>query len=523
MVLGVNIGKTKVVPEDQAAADHEKSTRLLAPYADYLVVNVSSPNTPGLRDLQAVDKLRAAAGRGAARRRRRDRAAGRRVPLLVKIAPDLADDDVLAVADLAVAEGLDGIVATNTTIGREGLTTPAADVERAGAGGLSGAPLTARAEAVTRLLRDRVGPDLTLIGVGGIATPEDAVRRVRAGATLVQAYTGFVYGGPTWPARVQRALALETGDGRTGQLMDPFGTRLQAAMAAHGPVCAGVDPHASLLAAWGLDDDAEGVRRFSQACVEAWAGEVALVKPQSAFYERHGSRGIAALEEMVAAFREAGTLVLLDVKRGDIGSTAQAYAEAYLDPAAPLAVDAITASPYLGIGSLDPMVDLARAHGAGLFVLALTSNPEAPQVQLARTTVGPTAGSTVAETVLAALAELNRRTQATARLPGRPGRRATGAAPGLGSFGAVVGATVTPSPELTAALDFGGPVSCPGSAPRAAPSRRCARWPATPGSGCCPSISRELLGAGPDPRALRDAARALERAVRDGAPWLSPS
>ena len=209
----------------------------------------------------------------------------------------------------------------------------------------------------------------------------------------MQAYTGFVYGGPTWPARVQRALALETGDGRTGQLMDPFGTRLQAAMAAHGPVCAGVDPHASLLAAWGLDDDAEGVRRFSQACVEAWAGEVALVKPQSAFYERHGSRGIAALEEMVAAFREAGTPVLLDVKRGDIGSTAQAYAEAYLDPAAPLAVDAITASPYLGIGSLDPMVDLARAHGAGLFVLALTSNPEAPQVQLARTTVGPTAGT----------------------------------------------------------------------------------------------------------------------------------
>ncbi len=178
-------------------------------------------------------------------------------------------------------------------------------------------------------------------------------------------------------------------------------------MASRGPVCAGVDPHAALLTAWGLDDDAEGVRRFSAACVEAWAGQVALVKPQSAFYERHGSRGIAALEEMVAAFRAAGTLVLLDVKRGDIGSTAQAYAEAYLDPAAPLAVDAITASPYLGTGSLDPMVDLARAHGAGLFVLALTSNPQAPQVQLARTTVGPTAGATVAATVLATLRALN--------------------------------------------------------------------------------------------------------------------
>jgi dihydroorotate dehydrogenase len=204
-VLGVNIGKTKVVPEDQAAADHEKSTRLLAPYADYLVVNVSSPNTPGLRDLQAVDKLQPLL---AAVRHAADDVTSHRVPLLVKIAPDLADDDVLAVADLALAEGIDGIVATNTTIARTGLTSPAEDVERIGAGGLSGAPLTARAEEVTRLLRDRVGPDLTLIGVGGISTPDDAVRRVAAGATLVQAYTGFVYGGPTWPRAVQRALAV---------------------------------------------------------------------------------------------------------------------------------------------------------------------------------------------------------------------------------------------------------------------------------------------------------------------------
>jgi dihydroorotate dehydrogenase len=204
-VLGVNIGKTKVIPEDQAAVDHEKSTRLLAPYADYLVVNVSSPNTPGLRDLQAVDKLQPLL---AAVRHAADDVTSHRVPLLVKIAPDLADDDVLAVADLALAEGIDGIVATNTTIARTGLTSPAEDVERIGAGGLSGAPLTARAEEVVRLLRDRVGPDLTLIGVGGISTPDDAVRRVEAGATLVQAYTGFVYGGPMWPRAVQRALAV---------------------------------------------------------------------------------------------------------------------------------------------------------------------------------------------------------------------------------------------------------------------------------------------------------------------------
>ncbi len=209
VVLGVNIGKTKAVPEDQAAADHERSARLLAPYADYLVVNVSSPNTPGLRDLQAVDKLQPLLAAVRAAADDVTAGAGRRVPLLVKIAPDLADDDVLAVADLALAEGLDGIVATNTTIGRADLTSPVADVEGAGAGGLSGAPLAARAEAVTRLLRERVGPDLTIIGVGGISTPEDAVRRIRAGATLVQAYTGFVYGGPTWPARVQRALARE--------------------------------------------------------------------------------------------------------------------------------------------------------------------------------------------------------------------------------------------------------------------------------------------------------------------------
>ena len=278
--------------------------------------------------------------------------------------------------------------------------------------------------------------------------------------------------------------------------MDPFGLRLQAAVTSHGPVCAGVDPHAALLTAWGLDDDAAGVRRFSAACVEAWAGQVALVKPQSAFYERHGSRGIAALEEMVAGFRAAGTLVLLDVKRGDIGSTAQAYAEAYLDPAAPLAVDAITASPYLGTGSLDPMVDLARTHGAGLFVLALTSNPQAPQVQLARTTVGPTAGATVAATVLGTLRALN----------GAAGRPRGDRSVPLGSFGAVVGATVEPSPELTAALDFGGPVLMPGVGAQGGTVEAVRALAGDARDRVLPSISRELLGAGPDPRALRDAA-----------------
>ncbi len=201
-VLGVNIGKSKVVPDDDQAAveaDYEKSARLLAPYADYLVVNVSSPNTPGLRNLQAVEKLQPLLEHV---RRTADAVTEARVPLLVKIAPDLADEDVLGVADLAAAIGLDGIIATNTTISRAGLRTPAARVEEIGAGGLSGPPLTQRSLVVLRLLRDRVGPDLTLIGVGGITSVQDARERLAAGATLLQAYSAFVYEGPLWPRRI---------------------------------------------------------------------------------------------------------------------------------------------------------------------------------------------------------------------------------------------------------------------------------------------------------------------------------
>jgi dihydroorotate dehydrogenase len=206
-VLGVNIGKSKAVPEEEAVRDYEKSARLLAPYADYLVVNVSSPNTPGLRDLQAVERLEPLL---TAVRRTADAAAARRVPLLVKIAPDLSDDDVLAVADLAVALSLEGIVATNTTVSRAGLSTDAGTLATVGAGGLSGAPLTRRAEEVMRLLRGRVGPGLTLVGVGGIGSVAEAQARLDAGATLLQAYSGFVYGGPLWPARLQRELSTVT-------------------------------------------------------------------------------------------------------------------------------------------------------------------------------------------------------------------------------------------------------------------------------------------------------------------------
>ena len=211
-ILGVNIGKTKVVPEDDQAAvveDYTMSARLLAPFADYLAVNVSSPNTPGLRSLQSVERLGPLL---LAVKETADRTAGRRVPLLVKIAPDLEDSEILEVADLALEIGLDGIIATNTTISRAGLRTPAAEVEDIGAGGVSGAPLRSRALEVISLLRDRVGPDMTLIGVGGITTTTDAQDRLRAGATLLQAYSAFIYEGPAWPRRVVADLPASRGE-----------------------------------------------------------------------------------------------------------------------------------------------------------------------------------------------------------------------------------------------------------------------------------------------------------------------
>lgn len=215
-VVGVNIGKTRAVPDAEAAADYAASARAVAAVADYVVVNVSSPNTPGLRDLQAAERLRPVltAVRSALDGAVDLAGGGRRVPLLVKIAPDLADADVGAVADLALELGLDGIIATNTTISRDGLASPAAQVAAAGAGGLSGAPLRDRSLAVLRLLRARAGDRLVLVAVGGIETPQDAWERLQAGATLVQGYTGFVYGGPLWPRRVHAGLAQRMREAR---------------------------------------------------------------------------------------------------------------------------------------------------------------------------------------------------------------------------------------------------------------------------------------------------------------------
>ncbi|MFE7131116.1 quinone-dependent dihydroorotate dehydrogenase [Streptomyces sp. NPDC057638] len=227
-VVGVNIGKTKVVPESEAVADYVTSTERLARHADYLVVNVSSPNTPGLRNLQATESLRPllTAVREAADRT----VTGRRVPLLVKIAPDLADADIDAVADLAVELGLDGIIATNTTIGREGLRSPAALTSETG--GLSGAPLKERSLEVLRRLYARVGDRITLVGVGGIETAEDAWQRILAGATLVQGYSAFVYEGPFWSRAVHKGLAARLAASPHATLAEAVGADVRRSRAA---------------------------------------------------------------------------------------------------------------------------------------------------------------------------------------------------------------------------------------------------------------------------------------------------
>jgi orotidine-5'-phosphate decarboxylase len=265
-----------------------------------------------------------------------------------------------------------------------------------------------------------------------------------------------------------------------------FGKRLSDSVAARGRLCVGVDPHPALLEQWGLTDSVSGLERFALTAVEALASAAAVVKPQSAFFERHGSGGIAVLERVIQGCRERGALVLLDVKRGDIGSTVQAYADAYLDPGSPLAADAVTASPFLGVGSLDPLVETALANDAGVFVLALTSNPEGPQVQHAVTP----SGRTVAAEVLEAVAARN------------------GGTDGLGSVGAVVGATIErPGDVGPEQLDVNGPLLVPGIGAQGGTVDDVRRIFGAAARHVLPSSSREILAAGPDKVALHDAAR----------------
>ncbi|RHA39250.1 orotidine-5'-phosphate decarboxylase [Cellulomonas rhizosphaerae] len=265
-----------------------------------------------------------------------------------------------------------------------------------------------------------------------------------------------------------------------------FGARLAAAMDEHGPLCVGIDPHESLLADWGLPDDASGLRSFAQIVMEAVGGRVAAVKPQAAFFERHGSAGVAVLEEVVAAGRETGTLVIVDAKRGDIGSTMGAYADAFLRDGSPLAGDALTVSPYLGFGSLDPAVDLALSSGRGLFVLCLTSNKEGHEVQHARTADG----ASVASLMASRAAALN-----------------AGSDP-MGSIGLVVGATVGDAAERTGTdlTAVNGPLLAPGVGAQGAGAAELTAVFGAARRQVLASSSRGVLRAGPDVASLRTAA-----------------
>jgi orotidine-5'-phosphate decarboxylase len=273
--------------------------------------------------------------------------------------------------------------------------------------------------------------------------------------------------------------------------MDPFGARLHEAVAKRGPLCVGLDPHASLLTRWGYGDDVDGLARFSRTVVDTLGDFAAVFKPQSAFYERFGAQGIAVLESTIRQLRAAGALILLDVKRGDVGSTMQAYADAYLNPSSPMYVDAVTASPYLGFGSLRPMIDMALRNGGGVFVLALTSNPEGPTVQHARTADGRTVGQLMIDEI----SQVN-----------------AGAYP-RGSIGAVVGATVGETGLDVTMIN--GPILAPGIGAQGASAADLRRVFGTSLSGVLPAASREILAAGPEPDDLRRAAGKVLSSCQD--------
>ncbi|MGC0342215.1 orotidine-5'-phosphate decarboxylase [Streptomyces sp. SLBN-8D4] len=277
-------------------------------------------------------------------------------------------------------------------------------------------------------------------------------------------------------------------------MTEPFGARLRHVMDERGPLCVGIDPHASLLTEWGLADDVSGLERFSRTVVEALCDRVAVFKPQSAFFERFGSRGVAVLEKTVQEARAAGALVLMDAKRGDIGSTMAAYAEAFLRKDSPLFSDALTVSPYLGYGSLSPAIALARESGAGLFVLALTSNPEGGEVQHAVRADGRNVGATM----LAHLVAEN-----------------TGEEP-LGSFGAVVGATL--GDLSTYDLDINGPLLAPGVGAQGATPADLPRVFGAAIRNVVPNVSRGVLRHGPDAGALRDSAERFADEIRSALP-----
>lgn len=273
-----------------------------------------------------------------------------------------------------------------------------------------------------------------------------------------------------------------------------FGERLVAAGEIRGRLCVGIDPHAHLLHAWGLDDTVDGLRSFSRACVEAFADSAALVKPQVSFYERFGSQGLAVLEETLADLRSAGCLTLADAKRGDIGSTMQGYADAWLDESSPLCSDSVTVSPYLGVGSLQPVFDVAQKLGKGVFVLAATSNPEARGLQSARFATGN--APTVAQHVVDECGLLNHRDD------GKPG-----------DIGIVLGATVTAPPDIHA---LNGPVLLPGVGAQGATAGDVAELMKDQKRLGFANVSRAILSQGPGVSELREAVKRTADDFWDG-------
>lgn len=292
------------------------------------------------------------------------------------------------------------------------------------------------------------------------------------------------------PVLFREAAGSRTAEPSRPPRRAPFGARLSAAIDARGPLCVGIDPHPGLLDAWGLPRAAAGVESFVLTVLEAIGDRVAAVKPQSAFFEAYGSAGIAVLERLLSAADEAGALTVMDAKRGDIGSTMDAYAAAYLTDGSPLAADAVTVSPYLGFGSLQPAIDAALGSGRGVFVLARTSNPEGEEVQAAT----GADGRTVAQTIVDAAAALN-----------------SGADP-LGSIGLVVGATVEPGAVDLSTLN--GPVLAPGLGAQGGTAGDLGRVFGTDLHGLLPSSSREILAAGPSLDGLREAADRARDEVR---------
>ncbi|AKP08788.1 Orotidine 5-phosphate decarboxylase [Corynebacterium pseudotuberculosis] len=262
-----------------------------------------------------------------------------------------------------------------------------------------------------------------------------------------------------------------------------FGERLKQAGATHGRLCVGIDPHAALLERWGLSLNVQGLAAFTEICVEAFAGNTALVKPQVAFYESYGSSGFAILEDAISHLRDAGTLVLADAKRGDIGSTMAGYATAWLDDASPLCCDAVTVSPYLGYGSLKPVLDIAEQKNRGVFVLAATSNPEARLLQDHRDSQGRTISQQIVDSVARDNAE----------------HAAVGNA---GNIGVVVGATLVEPPNLS---QLAGPVLLPGVGAQGATAEDITRITEGITELAFPNISRAILSRGPSVEALKDA------------------